>query len=258
ELMIAGVPVEGADAPRAIAQGLEMAQKASCDVILLVRGGGSYEDLMPFNHESVARAVACSDVPVVTGIGHEPDTSIADMVADVRASTPTAAAESAAPSVAELQETLIGKRRVLGRALAHRVQTDAHRLNLLRHRPVLRDPNALLAPYAQRLDVDRSALHRAIPGRFERDGERLSYLREKLGRIGPRVHTAAAEKIAHSAARLHDLSPMAILGRGYAVCFAADGTGIVRSTDDVLKGGSVSVRVSDGTLGCVVQSIDGE
>ncbi|MDZ4178585.1 MAG: exodeoxyribonuclease VII large subunit [Coriobacteriia bacterium] len=258
ELMIAGVPVEGADAPRFIVQGLEAARKASCDVILLVRGGGSYEDLMPFNHESVARAVASSDVPVVTGIGHEPDTSIADMVADLRASTPTAAAEAAAPSVAELQETLIGRRRMLGRALAHRIQIAAHRLNLLSQRPVLHDPNALFAPYFQRLDVDRLALHRAIPGRFERDGQRLSYLREKLERIGPQAHARAAEKVARSAARLHDLSPLAILGRGYAVCFLADGAGIVRSTEDVREGDSISVRISDGTLGCVVQSTDGK
>ncbi|HEY5276575.1 MAG TPA: exodeoxyribonuclease VII large subunit, partial [Coriobacteriia bacterium] len=97
ELLIAGVTVEGAGAADAIVQGLHAAGASGADVVILARGGGSYEDLMPFNDETVVRAIAECPVPVVTGIGHEPDTSLADMVADLRASTPTAAAEAVAP-----------------------------------------------------------------------------------------------------------------------------------------------------------------
>ena len=101
-MVFAGVPVEGADAPARLIQAMRCVCEANIDVLLLVRGGGSYDDLMPFNDEMLAREIAACPVPVVTGIGHEPDTSIADMVADKRAATPTAAAEAVTPLKEEL------------------------------------------------------------------------------------------------------------------------------------------------------------
>ncbi len=258
ELLIAGVAVEGADAARSILEGLTAAQAASPDVILLVRGGGSYEDLMPFNHELVARAVAASTAPVVTGIGHEPDISIADMVADLRASTPTAAAESVAPSSGEMSGSLEQTRRLLGRALSHRVQAAEHRLTLLSRRPVFLHPNVVLGSRWQRLDATRTALHRAIPGRFERDGQRLRYVGDRLSRVGPHITGRAGDSVARSAERLHDLSPLAILGRGYAVCFKDERRTVVRSPLDVAAGDRVSVRVADGRIGCVVETTEME
>ncbi len=254
ELLIAGVAVEGADAPRAIVEGLRVAAQAQPDVVLLVRGGGSYEDLMPFNHEDVARAVAACPAPVVTGIGHEPDDSIADMVADLRASTPTAAAEAVAPSMDEIGAALHTSKRRLARALAHRISQVSHRLRLLVDRPVFSDPGVLLSQAWQAVDAAGVALSRAIPTRLKRDAERLGYARERLVRLGPALPARAGDKVALGAAQLHALSPLAILGRGYAVAFASDGKTVLRSPDDVSIGDSVDVRVLGGTIGAVVSS----
>lgn len=131
EVVFAGVGVEGAKAPGWIKEGLAVVAAAGVDVVLLVRGGGSFEDLMPFNDESLARTIAGMPVPVVTGIGHEPDTSIADMVADVRASTPTAAAESVAPSVQELASALASLSSRMQRAVRSRLESTALRLGSL-------------------------------------------------------------------------------------------------------------------------------
>ena len=252
ELLVAGVAVEGEGAPSAIVEGLRAASAARPDVVLLVRGGGSYEDLMPFNGEPVARAIAAMPVPVVTGIGHEPDTSIADMVADLRASTPTAAAEAVTPSTDELTDVLGRERRLLGRALAHTVQDAAHRVLRLAERPILSDPTAVLGPAAQALDAAACALGEALPRRIDRERERLERARQALVRVGKGVLVPAETRFGMSAARLHDLSPLAILSRGYAVCFAADGRTIVKTPEQVVPGDDVGIRVSGGSIDCTV------
>jgi len=254
ELLVAGVAVEGSDAPRAIVEGLRAAAKAEPDVVLLVRGGGSYEDLMPFNHEDVARAIASCPVPVVTGIGHEPDDSIADMVADLRASTPTAAAESVAPSLDEVRSALDSTQRLLARALAHRVQAASHRVRLLVDRPVFSDPDVLLSQAWQALDSAGVLLRRAIPTRLERDAQRLEYARDRLVRVGPALPRRAGEQVALGAAQLQALSPLAILARGYAVAFSSADHKVLRSPDEVSVGDSIELRVQHGTIGAVVDS----
>ena len=257
EVLVAGVAVEGAGASGEIVAGLRAAAQVRPDVILLVRGGGSYEDLMPFNAEEVARAVAECPVPVVTGIGHEPDTSIADMVADASASTPTAAAERCAPAATEVARALDKDRRALGRALAHRVQSARHRLTLVASRPVLRDARAALGPAQQALDLAAMRLRRSIPGRLERNRARLDAVRDRLRAVAPGVTAGARHTLALSAARLEDLSPLRILARGYAAVFAVDG-GVVSSVGMVTCGDRVVVRVSDGRLGCVVEDVEPE
>ena len=256
ELLVAGVAVEGEGAPAAIAFGLETASACGAEVVLLVRGGGSYEDLMPFNSEAVARAVSACRVPVVTGIGHEPDDSIADMVADLRASTPTAAAEAVAPSCDEVAAALAREQRALGRALSARVRVATHRVALLAERDVLRDPRNVLGAATQALDMARLRLARALPQRLARDAQRLEYARGRMTRLGralPERHEAA---ISMRAARLGDLSPLAILGRGYAVCFAEDGTRIVKSIAEVSADDTVRVRVSDGQIVASVSGVE--
>jgi len=276
ELLVAGVQVEGDGAVAAIVEGMRVAGEARPDVVLLVRGGGSYEDLMPFNAEEVARAVVACPVPVVTGIGHEPDTSIADMVSDLRASTPTAAAEAVAPSTEELDASLAREQRLLARALSHRVQALSHRVARVAERPAFRDPTALFASVAQTLDVARVRLDGAIPRRLERDHARVARARERLSAVGlrpverqeaavqrlyerfmetgTRTMDDSASAVALAAARLHDLSPLAILGRGFAVCYESDRATVVRSVGQVASGDDVVVRVGDGEVECTVTS----
>ncbi len=254
ELYVAGVQVEGADAPSEIARGLRAVAESNADVVLLVRGGGSYEDLMPFNSEEVARAVAGMPVPVVTGIGHEPDNSIADMVADMRASTPTAAAEAVAPALDEVRVRLTRESRGLARALAHRLQSAAHRVQRLVERPVFSEPVTLLGPAAQTLDVLEMGLQRALPLRFERDARQIDTYRRRLPQLGARLLERSEARFRLAAARLDDLSPVAILGRGYALCFRKDGHTIVRRVGSVASGDRVRVRVADGSIDCAVES----
>ena len=254
ELLVAGVAVEGEGAPAAIVEGIRAASQCSADVVLLVRGGGSYEDLMPFNSEEVARAVARCPVPVVTGIGHEPDNSIADMVADVRASTPTAAAEAVAPSLEELMAVVTRERRALARALQNRVQSAAARVARLAERPVLRDPHAVLGVAEQALDLRALRLARALPERLARDTQRLEYSRERLTRIGPRLVEHGQARIGMAAARLDDLSPLKILGRGYSVLYSADRATVLTAIGTVNADEAVSVRVSDGFIDARVTS----
>jgi len=252
ELLVAGVQVEGDGAVSGIVEGLRAAAAASPDVVLLVRGGGSYEDLMPFNSELVARAVAQMPMPVVSGIGHEPDTSIADMVADLRASTPTAAAEAVAPSVDELEALVAREQHLLGRALRHRVQSASHAVMRLAARPAFSDPHVVLGPAYQALDIARVRLDRAIPERLARDAQRVTYAHDRLLLMGPRLTERRTSQIGLAAARLEDLSPLAILARGYSASFAADGHTVIRSVSQVHSGDRINVRVSDGRLECTV------
>ncbi|MCL2324153.1 MAG: exodeoxyribonuclease VII large subunit [Actinomycetia bacterium] len=221
-----GVQVEGIGATEAIVSGLQAADAAGADVILLVRGGGSYENLLPFSEESVARQVAACATPVVTGIGHEPDTSIADQVADLRASTPTAAAEAVSPDTSELRARLEQSARRLATSLDQRVQRDAERLTNLQQRPCLRDPQSLLAVQMQGVDLLSARLERVIPLRLRQ----------------------AADQIRLCSARLDALSPLKVLARGYSFATLPSSGAIVRSVSQVEVGDELDLRLADGSL----------
>ena len=255
EVLVAGVPVEGEKAPQALIAGLEAAEASAPDVILLVRGGGSYEDLMPFNDEALARAVRSCAVPVVTGIGHEPDNSIADMVADVRASTPTGAAEAATPAADELRTLLAREARALGRGLQVAVERASQRVMRLTERRALRAPRDTFGASAQQLDLARMRLERAIPDRIARDGQRLSSASSRMGMVGRTLLDRSRSSVAMSAARLDDLSPLRILARGFAVASRADTGAVLRTAGQVSVGQGIVVRIANGELDCTVDAI---
>jgi exodeoxyribonuclease VII large subunit len=251
EVFVAGVPVEGAGAAAHIIEGLRVAQSSAAEVILLVRGGGSYEDLMPFNDEGLARAIAASSLPVVTGIGHEPDNSIADMVADFRASTPTAAAERVVSDAAEFAAGLARLGAGLTRSLRAQLQHAEADFARLRERPLFAAPAQLFMARELQLDGAAQRLAQALPLRVAREGQHLDALRARLALLGSNLLVPFVAAAHLGAARLEGLSPLAVLARGYAI--ACDGEGhIVGGVDAVDLGQPLSVRLADGTLDCTV------
>lgn len=260
ELLICGVPVEGADAPARIIQGIEAACAArpAPDVILLVRGGGSYEDLMPFNDESLARAVAASPIPVVTGIGHEPDNSICDMVSDRRCSTPTAAAEAIALSTDELSNKLSNAQDALRRSMEGYMRTQQAHFDRLLDRPLWHDAHYLTGPYFQTLDTMEDRLLRAIPDALSADAHALDLLKGRLVNMGPRLCDGFGRELALCAAKLDALSPLKTLSRGYSISYAADGHSVIDSVKTVASGDRIQVQVQDGRLACTVDAVERE
>ena len=166
-ILFAGVPVEGPGAADGLVDGLAKVVFAGAEVVLLVRGGGSFEDLMPFNDRRLARTIAACPVPVVTGIGHEPDTSIADMVADVRASTPTAAAEAVAPAQSEITARIQGLGAAMGHAEGRRLDGLSLAVERLASLPLFREPTRLFDAEALALALGISNITVPICEPFE-------------------------------------------------------------------------------------------
>lgn len=251
QVVLAGVPVEGPSAPAALIEGLTAVVQAGADVVLLVRGGGSFEDLMPFNDEQLARTIASLPVPVVTGIGHEPDTSIADMVADRRASTPTAAAEAVSPDITDLHAQLSHLSTRMQTALRQGIERNTLRFEALANRSLFLDPQQLYATEAQTLDYLEERLSLAIPAALNRDTAHINALGTRLQAQGSSLVQPFEHQMALRASRLDDLSPLKILSRGYSLVHTPEGD-LVTSYADAPIGSSVKVRLDDGTLTCDV------
>lgn len=201
-VLVCGVPVEGPMAPAGIVAGIEELARAGAEVVLVVRGGGSFEDLMPFNDESLARAIALCPVPVVTGIGHEPDTSIADMVSDVRASTPTAAAEAVTPARESLDALLANRSTALSTAAHHALMQARAQVDRTGDRELFRNPMYLFSGIAQSLDVVSDRLARALPSCLARDADALALARERLGRALPHLVERRRVSVEHASRAL--------------------------------------------------------
>ena len=254
EVLLAGVPVEGANAPAGIIEGIRCVVNNGAQVVLVVRGGGSFEDMMPFNDESLARTIAACPVPVITGIGHEVDTAIADMVADVRASTPTAAAEAVSPSRENLDALIASRSAALRTRASLAIQAARLRVQRVENRPMFVDPMLLFAQAAQGLDTASERLARALPAKLERENQAISVFEGRMSRIAPALVQLFAYEVAASAARLDDLSPIKTLARGYSITRNEQGD-IMRSVVGVQAGDRVNVTLSDGDLACDVVEI---
>ncbi len=200
------------------------------DVIILARGGGSVEDLLPFSDEALCRAVFACRTPVISAIGHETDTPLVDFVADLRASTPTDAAKRVVPDLAEERQRVGQARARLRRAVTGLLDREQHRLDALRSRPVLARPELLLLD-GRRADV--------------------TALRDRAGRYLAHRVTGGAEELAHTLARLRALSPIATLERGYAIVQRPDGT-VVREPAQVAPGDPVRLRLAKGEVPATV------
>ena len=273
ELTLVPSAVQGRDATAQIVQALELADRQGFDALILARGGGSLEDLWCFNEEAGARAIAACATPIVSAVGHETDVTIADFVADVRAPTPSAAAELLAPDSSDLQHRLDGLQRRLTLRMQHLLAARRLQLDGLRRR--LRHPGERLRQQAQRLDDLELRLRRAMEQRLRAGHERLArldtrfaaqhperlleLLRQRLGHLAERLpramHTALRERrqrLEASAQTLQAVSPLATLGRGYSILFDAHGRALRRAAD-ATPGQRLRARLHDGELALRVE-----
>ncbi len=276
KVLLYPVLVQGDGAAEEIARAIaDLNSREDVDVIIVGRGGGSLEDLWPFNEEIVARAIAASRVPVVTGIGHEVDFTIADFVADVRAATPTAAAQMVAQGWEELerrlaelatqlcdgiQDYLFHRGQQIDELTRHRgFEQVGRRLAEVRHRVEVWQGKMVQVLFQQLGEWQRMCnslmenLNRQNPvEKVLRWRRELDTIYARMEREMTRVKNSAAQRLAQTVARLDVLSPLASLSRGYAICQKPDGR-VVKSIAEVDKGDGVYVRVADGRLGCRVE-----
>ncbi|MGN6480157.1 exodeoxyribonuclease VII large subunit [Luteibacter sp.] len=271
EVEVLPVPVQGREAPPAIATMVKRAAASGrYDVLLVTRGGGSLEDLWAFNDEQVARAIHASAVPVVSAVGHEVDFTIADFVADLRAATPSAAAELLVPDSTDLARSLARLRQRMATLVDRRLQSAAQRVDHLHARLNGQRPQARLARDAQRLEALRRRLHTAVTQSGTLRRARLDRLQARLGAQHPRLRlmpvqqrvAALHQRLAAGIARrlerdrlrlqqqgrtLHAVSPLATLERGYAIVFDQRDA-VVRRANDVAIGERVRVMLAEGEL----------
>ena len=228
---IRNTAVQGVNAVAQIVEALrELDANPDVDVIVIARGGGSVEDLLPFSDETLCRAIAACRTPVVSAVGHEPDNPLCDLVADVRAATPTDAAKKVVPDTAAESARVADLRHRSARALRNWVGREQHTLAALRSRPALAEPIRMITERIVETERARATARRDIT----------------------RLVVAESERVGHLGARLTTLGPAATLARGYAVVQAVHGSAaVLRSMADAPAGTALRIRLSDGAVGAV-------
>jgi exodeoxyribonuclease VII large subunit len=276
-LLLYPTRVQGDGAAAEIAAAIKyFNRKQSVDVILLVRGGGSLEDLWAFNEEALARAIAACTIPIVSGVGHETDFTIADFVADVRASTPSAAAELVVRTKQEFNRHLGELRGDLAARMRYRILEERHRLRALATHIGFRRLEDLLRRHRQQTDELVARLGQALGARTDRLRRRLTVaatrivsfdLRQRIaawrqragqrsGELGARIERLLAlkrQRLERLFVQLEERSPLRVLERGYAICTDAAGN-VLRSSEEVALGSEVRVQLARGSLGAEVRT----
>jgi len=272
------VSVQGAGSANQIARMIDLAaQRNECDVLILARGGGSLEDLWSFNEESVARAIARCPLPIISGIGHEIDFTIADFVADHRAPTPTAAAELVAPNRLDLLRQIERQHAQLRQAMLSRLQRDKEKLHWLsRH---IRDPRRRVQDWSQRLDETQQRFAIALQHRLRYGQARLAQLDTRLKGVNPAARLINSQQqlkylsqrglagmrqqlerksrsLGILARALDTVSPLATLQRGYAIVSRTQDGKILRDSAQTRPGERIRARLSKGQLLCNVESVE--
>lgn len=230
KLIVMPVRVQGTEAPAEIVSAIRYANRWKvADLIITGRGGGSIEDLWAFNDERVARAIYASEIPVISAVGHEPDVTISDFVADLRAATPSNASELAVPDQAELHDAIDALCSRMASAAAGKIDAAREKLAQLRDRRVLTDPGAYFADRRDALDHASAMLTAAAQQQLAQKNNRL----------------------ARAAASLDAMSPLKVLARGYAIAETAEGR-ILRSRAETAPGDRLCLRFADGSVDCQV------
>ena len=277
-IVIAPVRVQGEEAAGEIVGALQdLNRLGDLDVIIVARGGGSLEDLWAFNEEAVARAIAASKVPVISAVGHETDVTIADFVADLRAPTPSGAAELVVEEKQAVVEWLVGLYDRMKRAIGHRIRRHREQVEFLARRRVLTDPARPVRDLERRLDdltarlsagltgARREARHRALLATKSLLSQsplaRISNVAQLVDQVGGRLEAAVARRMERARdslrtalGQLDSLSPLAVLRRGYSLTRLPSGE-IVRSGRQVGAGSLIEVLLHEGTLGARVTEV---
>ena len=231
KILLLPVRVQGVEAPPEIAGAIRYANRWQlADVLITGRGGGSIEDLWAFNDERVARAIYASEIPVISAVGHEPDVTIADFVADRRASTPSNAAEIAVPDMGELLRYLQSSQMRLLQGESNLLEREKQRLRACMDKRVLTDPMAFVQD--KRLQLD--------------------FVQQKLGNAAARQLDGDMRRFAQLTAKLDALSPLKVLGRGYAMAQDEKGS-VLKSSEQVQVGERIRVKLAQGSLQCSVE-----
>lgn len=234
KIVLLPVRVQGVEAPPEIVGAIRYANRHKvADLIITGRGGGSIEDLWAFNDERVARAIYESELPVISAVGHEPDVTISDFVADVRASTPSNAAEIAVPDQSEMREALMNMDIRRTQAMRKSLSRMTAKLDDIKSRRVLQDPMAYI-------DTKRSE---------------LDFVRGRLVAAADKVNAQNRHKFVALASALDAMSPLKVLSRGYAIANDADGR-LIKSVNDVDVGDEVKLSVFDGDIRCTVNEME--
>lgn len=257
KIMLLPVRVQGVEAPGEIAAALRYASEHKvADVVITGRGGGSIEDLWAFNDERVARAIYDCEIPVISAVGHEPDVTIADFVADLRAATPSNAAELAAPDVTELMQAIDSAMRRLENSMAKCISGSREALEALSSRRVLQSATGFIEQRRSQVETLRVRLE-AASGFASKSRSQLDNLVSRLDSALDAAMTRKKNEYLRAAAKLDALSPLKVLSRGYAIAMDEDGRA-VKDSSGVRAGDKLTVRLASGALGCRVEDVYGK
>ena len=233
KVLLLPVRVQGVDAPGEIAAAIQYANHfALADLLIVGRGGGSIEDLWAFNDEKVAYAIYHSQIPVISAVGHEPDVTISDYVADLRAATPSNAAELAVPDQQALMQTLDAMSASMASAMNRQIKAARQHLNILSASPALRSPT----------------------GYLERKATDLNHLKERLAAAQFRSIDRSKQRYVALTAKLDAMSPLKVLSRGYSMTQKTDGA-VIRSVSQIAIGDVVEITMSDGRVTAAVTNV---
>ena len=248
--------VQGEMAAKDIVKKINQANKYELDVLIVGRGGGSFEDLNSFNDEEVARAIFKSQIPVISAVGHEIDFTIADFVADMRAPTPTGAAEIAVPNINDLNKIIHQYNIRLNEGINKKINYLKLYMESLKSSFVIKNPMLMYNSKKQQLDLIQERLNKGIINKVNRNKEKIEYLKSNYILSNPDIlYKNQVIKLENLIEKLEIINPLGVLKRGYTLTYKNDK--IVKKVEDIKKNDIIAIKFSDGNIKAVVNEIQG-